>query len=67
MASEAQMIGYGLLKTGTLVSFRIVDEITGCQYGSGAGEEGAALEATDRPVEGCANKRPPRTLQPTSP
>ena len=26
MASEAQMIGYGLLKTGTLVSFRIVEE-----------------------------------------
>jgi hypothetical protein len=26
MASEAQMIGYELLKTGTLVSFRIVEE-----------------------------------------
>jgi hypothetical protein len=26
MASEAQMIGYELLKTGTLVSFRTVEE-----------------------------------------
>jgi hypothetical protein len=29
MASEARMIGYELLKTGTLVSFRIVAERTG--------------------------------------
>ena len=33
MSSEAQMIGYGLLTTGTLVSFRIV--------------EGKVLEAVD--------------------
>ena len=44
MANEARMIGYELLKTGTLVSFRIVEEEVLSAPERGRGRPAAATE-----------------------